>query len=73
MIEQEKSNYAKLMANNAAQSREIKRIQHEMAQMFTDNQAFDKYCSELEAENARLKQMLARYEMFQVATKIWGY
>lgn len=73
MTQFETSNYAKMLANNSAQSRELQRLQQEMAQMSEDNQTLDNYCSKLEVENARLRQRLARYEMFEGATKIWGY
>lgn len=73
MTQFETSNYAKMLANNSAQSRELQRLQQEMAQMSEDNQTLDNYCSKLEVENARLRQQLARYEMFESATKIWGY
>ncbi len=29
--------------------------------------------AQFEAENERLKAKLARYEMFETATKVWGY
>ena len=34
---------------------------------------YDLYCGQLEAENERLKAKLARYEMFETATQVWGY
>jgi hypothetical protein len=32
----------------------------------------DLYCGQLEAENERLKAKLARYEMFETATRFGG-
>ena len=29
--------------------------------------------AQFEAENERLKAKLARYEMFETATQVWGY
>lgn len=67
------SQHAKLLANNDAQDREIRRLQLEVNQMAADNKALDNYCGQIEGQNARLRQQLARYEMFESATKIWGY
>ena len=62
-----------LLANNEGQSREIKRLQVEAKQMRLAFRDLDLYCGQLEAENERLKAKLARYEMLETATKVWGY
>ncbi|MDD3015735.1 MAG: hypothetical protein PHR41_04485 [Lactococcus chungangensis] len=73
MTQFEVSQHAKLLANNEGQSREIKRLQVEAKQMRVIFRNLDLYCGQLEAENAQLKEKLARYEMFETATKVWGY
>ena len=73
MTQFETSQYAKLLANNEGQSREIKRLQVEAKQMRLAFRDLDLYCGQLEAENERLKAKLARYEMLESAPKIWGY
>ena len=67
------SQHALLLANNEGQSREIKRLQVEAKQMRLAFRDLDLYCGQLEAENERLKAKLARYEMLETATKVWGY
>ena len=67
------SQHALLLANNEGQSREIKRLQVEAKQMRPAFRDLDLYCGQLEAENERLKAKLARYEMLETATKVWGY
>ena len=73
MTQFEVNQHAKLMANNEGQSREIKRLQVEAKQMRVAFRDLDLYCGQLEAENERLKAKLARYEMLETATKVWGY
>ena len=73
MTQFEVSQHAKLLANNEGQSREIKRLQVEAKQMRVIFRDLDLYCGQLEAENAQLKEKLARYEMFETTTKVWGY
>ncbi len=73
MTQFEISQHAKLLANNEGQSREIKRLQVEAKQMRLAFRDLDLYCGQLEAENAQLKEKLARYEMFETATQVWGY
>ena len=73
MTQFEISQHALLLANNEGQSREIKRLQVEAKQMRMAFRDLDFYCGQLEAENAQLKEKLARYEMFETATKVWGY
>ena len=73
MTQFEISQHAKLLANNEGQSREIKRLQVEAKQMRLAFRDLDFYCGQLEAENERLKAKLARYEMLETATKVWGY
>ena len=73
MTQFEVSQHAKLLANNEGQSREIKRLQVEAKQMRMAFRDLDLYCGQLEAENERLKAKLARYEMLETATKVWGY
>lgn len=73
MTQFEVSQHAKLLANNEGQSREIKRLQVEAKQMRLAFRDLDFYCGQLEAENERLKAKLARYEMLESATKVWGY
>ena len=73
MTQFEVSQHAKLLANNEGQSREIKRLQVEARQMRVAFRDLDLYCGQLEAENAQLKEKLARYEMLETATKVWGY
>lgn len=73
MTQFEVSQHAKLLANNEGQSREIKQLQVEAKQMRLAFRDLDLYCGQLEAENERLKAKLARYEMLETATKVWGY
>lgn len=73
MTQFEVSQHALLLANNEGQSREIKRLQLEAKQMRLAFRDLDLYCGQLEAENAQLKEKLARYEMLEDAPKIWGY
>lgn len=73
MTQFEVSQHAKLLANNEGQSREIKRLQVEAKQMRLAFRDLDLYCGQLEAENERFKAKLARYEMLETATKVWGY
>ena len=73
MTQFEVSQHALLLANNEGQSREIKRLQVETKQMRLAFRDLDLYCGQLEAENERLKAKLARYEMLETATKVWGY
>lgn len=73
MTQFEISQHAKLLANNEGQSREIKRLQVEAKQMRMAFRDLDFYCGQLEAENTQLKEKLARYEMLETATKVWGY
>ena len=73
MTQFEVSQHALLLANNEGQSREIKRLQVEAKQMRLAFRDLDLYCGQLEAENERLKEKLARYEMLETATKVWGY
>ena len=73
MTQFEVNQHAKLMANNEGQSREIKRLQVEAKQMRVAFRDLDLYCGQLVAENERLKAKLARYEMLETATKVWGY
>ncbi|QIW51771.1 hypothetical protein [Pseudolactococcus raffinolactis] len=73
MTQFEVSQHAKLLANNEGQSREIKRLQVEAKHMRLAFRDLDLYCGQLEAENERLKAKLARYEMLETATKVWGY
>ncbi|MBW9299027.1 hypothetical protein D9N16_09850 [Lactococcus raffinolactis] len=73
MTQFEVSQHAKLLANNEGQSREIKRLQVEAKQMRLAFRDLDLHCGQLEAENERLKAKLARYEMLETATKVWGY
>lgn len=73
MTQFETSQHALLLANNEGQSREIKRLQVEAKQMRLAFRDLDFYCGQLEAENERLKAKLARYEMLETATKVWGY
>ena len=73
MTQFETSQYAKLLANNEGQSREIKRLQVEAKQMRVAFRDLDLYCGQLEAENVHLKARLERYEMLEAAPKIWGY
>lgn len=73
MTQFETSQHALLLANNEGQSREIKRLQVEAKQMRVAFRDLDLYCGQLEAENKRLKEKLARYEMLETATKVWGY
>ena len=73
MTQFEVSQHALLLANNEGQSREIKRLQVEAKQMRVAFRDIDLYCGQLEAENERLKAKLARYEMLETATKVWGY
>ena len=73
MTQFEVSQHALLLANNEGQSREIKRLQVEGKQMRVAFRDLDLYCGQLEAENERLKAKLARYEMLETATKVWGY
>ena len=73
MTQFEVSQHAKLLANNEGQSREIKRLQDEAKQMRLAFRDLDLYCGQLEAENERLKAKLARYEMLEAATQVWGY
>ena len=73
MTQFEVSQHAKLLADNEGQSREIKRLQVEAKQMRLAFRDLDFYCGQLEAENERLKAKLARYEMLETATKVWGY
>ena len=73
MTQFEVSQHAKLLANNEGQSREIKRLQVEAKQMRLAFRDLDMYCGQLESENERLKAKLARYEMLETATKVWGY
>ena len=73
MTQFEISQHALLLANNEGQSREIKRLQVEAKQMRLAFRDLDLYCGQLEAENERLKSKLARYEMLETATKVWGY
>lgn len=73
MTQFEISQHAKLLANNEGQSREIKRMQVEAKQMRMAFRDLDLYCGQLEVENERLKSKLARYEMFETATQVWGY
>ena len=73
MTQFEISQHALLLANNEGQSREIKRLQVEAKQMRLAFRDLDFYCGQLEAENERLKAKLARYEMLETATKVWGY
>ena len=67
------SQHALLLANNEGQSREIKRLQVEAKQMRVAFRDLDLYCGQLEAENKSLEAKLARYEMFETATRVWGY
>ncbi len=73
MTQFEISQHALLLANNEGQSREIKRMQVEAKQMRMAFKDLDLYCGQLEVENAQLKEKLARYEMLETATKVWGY
>lgn len=73
MTQFEVNQHALLLANNEGQSREIKRLQVEAKQMRVAFRDLDLYCGQLESENERLKAKLARYEMFETATKVWGY
>lgn len=73
MTQFEISQHALLLANNEGQSREIKRMQVEAKRMRVAFRDLDFYCGQLEAENAQLKEKLARYEMLETATKVWGY
>ena len=73
MTQFEVSQHVLLLANNEGQSREIKRLQVEAKQMRLAFRDLDLYCGQLEAENAQLKEKLARYEMLETATKVWGY
>ena len=73
MTQFEVSQHALLLANNEGQSREIKRLQVEAKQMRVAFRDLDLYCGQLEAENERLKAKLARYEMFETATRVWEY
>ncbi|WP_312185005.1 hypothetical protein [Pseudolactococcus raffinolactis] len=73
MTQFEVSQHAKLLANNEGQSREIKRLKVEAKQMRLAFRDLDLHCGQLEAENERLKAKLARYEMLETATKVWGY
>ena len=73
MTQFEVSQHALLLANNEGQSREIKRLQVEAKQMRLAFRDLDLHCGQLEAENERLKAKLARYEMLETATKVWGY
>ena len=73
MTQFEVSQHALLLANNEGQSREIKRLQVEAKHMRLAFRDLDLYCGQLEAENAQLKEKLARYEMLETATKVWGY
>ncbi len=73
MTQFEISQHALLLANNEGQSREIKRLQVEAKQMRMAFRDLDFYCGQLEVENERLKSKLARYEMLETATKVWGY
>ena len=73
MTQFEVSQHALLLANNEGQSREIKRLQVEAKQMRVAFRDLDLYCGQLEAENERLKAKLARYEMLETATRVWGY
>ena len=73
MTQFEVSQHALLLANNEGQSREIKRLQVEAKQMRLAFRDLDLYCDQLESENERLKAKLARYEMFETATRVWGY
>lgn len=69
----ETSQHARLLANNDAQDREIRRLQSEVNQMAADQQALNNYCGQLEKRNRELRKQVARYEMFKTATKAWGY
>lgn len=69
----ETSQHARLLANNDAQDREIRRLQSEVNQMAADQQALNNYCGQLEGQNEQLRKQVARYEMFKTATKAWGY
>lgn len=73
MTQFEVSQHALLLANNEGQSREIKRLQVEAKQMRVAFRDLDLYCGQLESENERLKAKLARYEMLETATQVWGY
>jgi hypothetical protein len=73
MTQFETSQHAKLLANNEGQSREIKRMQVEAKRMRVAFRDLDLYCGQLEAENDQLRAKLARYEMLETATKVWGY
>jgi hypothetical protein len=73
MTQFEVSQHALLLANNEGQSREIKRLQVEAKQMRLAFRDLDLYCGQLESENERLKAKLARYEMLETATRVWGY
>ena len=73
MTQFEVSQHALLLANNEGQSREIKRLQVEAKQMRLAFRDLDLFCVQLEAENAQLKEKLAWYQMFETATKVWGY
>ncbi|MBW9298538.1 hypothetical protein D9N16_07140 [Lactococcus raffinolactis] len=73
MTQFETSQYAKLLANNEGQSREIKRLQVEAKQMRLAFRDLDLYCGQLEAENAQLKARLERYEMFETALDPWRF
>lgn len=73
MTQFEISQHALLLANNEGQSREIKRMQVEAKQMRMAFKDLDFYCGQLEAENAQLKEKLARYEMFETALDPWKF
>ena len=73
MTQFEVSQHVLLLANNEVQSLESKRLQVEAKQMRVAFRDLDLNCGQLEAENERLKAKLARYEMLETATKVWGY
>lgn len=73
MTQFEVSQHALLLANNEGQSREIRRLQVEAKQMRVAFRDLDLYCGQLEAENERLKEKLARYEMFETALDPWRF
>lgn len=73
MTQFEVSQHALLLANNEGQSREIRHLQVEAKQMRVAFRDLDLYCGQLEAENERLKEKLARYEMFETALDPWRF
>jgi hypothetical protein len=67
----ETSQYARVLANNKAQSAEIKRLRTDLKMMCGHNQELAKECTQLESENELLKHYIARLEGLQGLLRAW--